>query len=84
MLGWRNFRWATFLERLVEMNEESPTPLCTTCGTALVDDSGEIFCPTCDVKEYYFHIIRRYGARAAAEKLPVGSAVVDGRNLLRT
>jgi predicted RNA-binding Zn-ribbon protein involved in translation (DUF1610 family) len=74
---------ATIFRKAFGMNEETTTPLCTACDTVLVDSNGQIFCPTCDVREYYFHLLRNYGAEEAAKMLPVGSAVVDGRNLLR-
>lgn len=57
---------------------------CSDCQTPLVRDEAHTFCPTCDVKEYYFHIVTKYGPRECVERLGEGSAVVSGRNLLRT
>lgn len=58
--------------------------LCNECQVELVEDAGMTFCPSCDVQEYYFHIVTKYGPRECAERMDSDNAVVSGRNLLKT
>lgn len=57
---------------------------CSECKTPLVTDEEQTFCPACDVREYYFHTIRKYGPRECVERMGMDRVVVSGRNLLTT